>query len=119
MSKEDNKAAWKILRETLSNFYAKKNEFYKEKKQENKQIIQSKVVLCEKAEELVNSQVSWKEKTDKLNKLNEDWKKSGYLPKSQSDKEIKLTIYKKMLINTKLTSLSLVHLKALTNSNLR
>ena len=31
MSKEDNKAAWKLLRETLSNFYAKKNEFYKEK----------------------------------------------------------------------------------------
>ena len=86
MSKEENKAAWKYLRETLSNFYAKKNEFYKEKKQENKQIIQNKVVLCEKAEELVNSQVSWKEKTDKVNKLNEDWKKSGYLPKSQSDK---------------------------------
>ena len=86
MSKEDNQAAWKILRETLSNFYAKKNEFYKEKKQENKQIIQNKVILCEKAEELVNSEVSWKEKTDKINKLNEDWKKSGYLPKSQSDK---------------------------------
>ena len=86
MSKEDNKAAWKLLRGTLSNFYAKKNEFYKEKKQENKQIIQYKVVLCEKAEELVNSEVSWKEKTDKVNKLNEDWKKSGYLPKYQSDK---------------------------------
>ena len=42
--------------------------------------------MCEKAEELVNSEVSWKEKTDKVNKLNEDWKKSGYLPKSQSDK---------------------------------
>ena len=28
MSKEYNKAAWKLLRETLSNFYAKKNEFY-------------------------------------------------------------------------------------------
>ena len=86
MSKEDNKAAWKFLRETLSNFYAKKNEFYKEKKQENKQIIQNKVVLCKKAEELVDSEVGWKEKTDKINKLNEDWKKSGYLPKSQSDK---------------------------------
>ena len=86
MSKEYNKAAWKLLRETLSNFYAKKNEFYKEKKQENKQIIQNKIFLCEKAEELVNSEVSWKEKTDKVNKLNEDWKKSGYLPKSQSDK---------------------------------
>ena len=86
MSKEDNKAAWKLLRETLSSFYAKKNEFYKDKKQENKQIIQNKVVLCEKAEELVNSEFSWKEKIDKVNKLNEDWKKSGYLPKSQSDK---------------------------------
>ena len=30
-----------------------------------------------------------------------------------------LIVYKKKLINTKLTSLSLVHLKALTNSNLR
>ena len=86
MSKDNNKIAWKLLRETLSNFYAKKNEFYKEKKQENKQISQNKVILCEKAEELVNSEVSWKEKTDKINKLNEDWKKSGYLPKSQSDK---------------------------------
>jgi len=86
MSKEDNKTAWKLLRETLSNFYAKKNEFYKEKKHENKQIIQNKVVLCEKAEELVHSEVTWKEKTEKVNKLNEDWKKSGYLPKSQSDK---------------------------------
>ena len=62
MSKEDNKAAWKILRETLSNFYAKKNEFYKEKKQENKQIIQNKVVLCEKAEELVNQKLVGKKK---------------------------------------------------------
>ncbi len=32
MSKEDNKLAWKYLRETLTNFYAKKNQFYKEKK---------------------------------------------------------------------------------------
>ena len=86
ISKEDNKTAWKLLRETLSNFYSKKNKFYKEKKQENKQIIQNKVVLCEKVEELVNSEVSWKEKTNKINKLNEDWKKSGYLPNSQSDK---------------------------------
>ena len=86
MSKEDNKAAWKFLRETLSNFYSKKNEFYKDKKQENKQITQNKVILCEKAEELLNSQVSWKEKIDKVNKLNEEWKKSGYLPKYQSDK---------------------------------
>ncbi|MFL2569119.1 MAG: DUF349 domain-containing protein [Flavobacteriales bacterium] len=86
MSKEDNKAAWKHLRETLSNFYAKKSEFYKEKKQENKQIIQKKIILCEKAEELVNAEASWKAKTDQVNKLQEQWKKSGYLPKSQSNK---------------------------------
>ena len=86
IGKEDYKTAWKLLRETLSNFYAKKNEFYKDKKQLNKQIVRDKIVLCEKAEELVNSEISWKEKTDKVNKLNKDWKKSGYLPKSQSDK---------------------------------
>ncbi len=86
MSKEDNKAAWKHLRETLSNFYAKKSEFYKEKKQENKQIIQKKIILCEKAEELVNAEASWKAKTDQVNKLQEQWKKSGHLPKSQSNK---------------------------------
>ena len=45
MSKEYNKAAWKILRDTLSNFYAKQNEFYKEKKEENKQIIQNRFKL--------------------------------------------------------------------------
>ena len=86
MSKEDNKLAWKLLRDTLSIFYAKKNDFYKDKKQENKQIIQQKVALCEKAEELTKSTSSWKERTDKTLKLQESWKKSGYLPKSQSDK---------------------------------
>ena len=44
----------------------RKTNFTKRRKQENKQIIQNKVVLCEKAEELVNSEVSWKEKTDKI-----------------------------------------------------
>ena len=86
LSKEDNKVAWKLLRETLSNFYEKKNKFYKEKKLENKKILQNKVVICEKIEELVNSEVSWKEKTEKVIKLNEDWKKSGFLPKTQSHK---------------------------------
>jgi hypothetical protein len=86
MSKEDNKAAWKLLRETLSNFYANKNDFYKVKKEENKHILHQKISLCEKAEELVNSDANWKLKSEKAIKLQEDWKKSGYLPKSQSDK---------------------------------
>ena len=86
MSKEDNKAAWKLLRETLSNFYAKKNDFYKGKKEENKYILHQKISLCEKAEELVNSDANWKLKSEKAIKLQEDWKKSGYLTKSQSDK---------------------------------
>ena len=86
MSKEENKAAWKLLRETLSNFYAKKNDFYKGKKEENKQILQQKIVLCEQAEDLVSSDASWKVKSEKAIKLQDKWKKSGYLPKSQSDK---------------------------------
>lgn len=86
LSKEDNKKAWNLLRETLSNFYSKKNDFYKDKKQENKIIMQQKVALCEKAEALTSANSSWKERTEKVLKLQEDWKKSGYLPKIQSDK---------------------------------
>ncbi len=64
----------------------RKTNFTKRKKQVNKQIIQNKIILCEKAEELVNIEANWKDKTDQANKLQGQWKKSGYLPKSQSDK---------------------------------
>lgn len=87
LNKEDNKEAWKNLRESLSEFYAKKNDFYKAKKVENKEIINIKTKLCEKAEELIESEnIDWKSHSQQFIKLQDDWKKSGYLPKNISDK---------------------------------
>jgi hypothetical protein len=87
LKKEDNKEAWKTLRESLSSFYAKKNEFYKAKKVENKEIVNAKTKLCEKAEELIQSEnVDWKHHSQQFIKLQDDWKKSGHLPKGLSDK---------------------------------
>lgn len=87
LKKEDNKEAWKTLRESLSSFYGKKNEFYKAKKVENKEIVNAKTKLCEKAEELIQSEnVDWKHHSQQFKKLQDDWKKSGHLPKGLSDK---------------------------------
>lgn len=87
LKKEDNKEAWKTLRESLSSFYGKKNEFYKAKKVENKEIVNAKTKLCEKAEELIQSEnVDWKHHSQQFIKLQDDWKKSGHLPKGLSDK---------------------------------
>jgi hypothetical protein len=87
LKKEDSKEAWKTLRESLSSFYAKKNEFYKAKKVENKEIVNAKTKLCEKAEELIQSEnVDWKHHSQQFIKLQDDWKKSGHLPKGLSDK---------------------------------
>ena len=87
LKKEDNKEAWKNLRETLASFYAKKNEYYKSKKVEQKEIVEIKTKLCEKAEQLIESEnIDWKDHSQLFIKLQEEWKESGYLPKNLSDK---------------------------------
>jgi hypothetical protein len=87
LKKEDKKEAWKNLRESLSSFYAKKNEFYKAKKVQNKEIVNAKTKLCEKAEELIQSQnIDWKHHSQQFIKLQDDWKKSGHLPNGLSEK---------------------------------
>ncbi len=85
--KEDVKVARKELKDCLNLFYDKRNDFYKTKKQEVSQATSLKLSLCEKAEELNSSECeNWKERTLQFASLQEDWKKSGYLPKSKSEK---------------------------------
>ena len=85
LGKESNKIAWKKLRDSLNKFYNTKNEFYKQKKENNKQNLANKIAICEKAEALQNN-TNWKETGKKLIKLQEDWKNSGFVNASQSDK---------------------------------
>jgi len=79
LNKKDNTKAWNNLRASLNNFYKNKNDFYKNKKENTEKVIATKTVICEKAESFKEN-TDWKETTQKLIKLQEDWKNAGFSP---------------------------------------
>ena len=84
LNKEDNKIAWKKLRDSLTNFYNTKNEFYKQKKESSNRILENKLAICEKAESLQNS-TDWQTVGKEFIKLQEEWKNSEFSHSSQSN----------------------------------
>lgn len=84
VNKKDNKKAWKQFQISVNNFYKNKNNFYKLRKENTKNIIQSKSRLCEEAEKISNNQ-DWNITTKKLIRLQEDWKKTGFIKGKEND----------------------------------
>ena len=85
LDKSENSKAWKRFRQVLANFYHEKNEFYKQRKSNLKSELDKKIAICKKAESLQDS-MDWKSTTEKIIQLQKDWKKTAYVPKSQSEK---------------------------------
>ncbi|MEC7863620.1 MAG: DUF349 domain-containing protein [Bacteroidota bacterium] len=85
LNKKSNKIAWKKLRDSLTNFYNTRKAFYKEQKEKSKQILENKLAICEKAENLQNS-TDWQGTGKKFIKLQEEWKNSEFSPANQSNK---------------------------------
>jgi len=85
LNKVENKIAWGNFRNSLNDFYQKKNTFYKEKKSKNNKVLEIKIAICEKAEALQNH-TNWQETGNKLIALQEKWKSAGYSSKEQSNK---------------------------------
>ena len=85
LDKSENSKAWKRFRQVLSDFYHEKNEFYKKRKSNLKSELDKKVTICEKAEALQDS-TDWKSTTEQIIQLQKDWKKTGYVSKSKSEK---------------------------------
>ncbi len=85
LNKSENSKAWKRFRQVIGDFYNEKNEFYKQRKSNLKSELEKKVAICEKAEALQDS-TDWKSTTEKIIQLQNDWKKTGYVPKFQSEK---------------------------------
>jgi hypothetical protein len=85
LNKSENTIAWKNLRETLNNFYHKKNAFYKKKKEDGNSILTVKISICEKAEALQES-TDWQGTGNKLITLQGEWKNAGFSPADQSNK---------------------------------
>ena len=85
VNKKENKRCWTEYRQSLNKFYDKKNNFFKERKDKNKIIIDIKIKLCEEAESLQNSS-EWIITSKKFINLQAQWKKSGFLSGKINDK---------------------------------
>ncbi len=76
---------WERFKETTSKINRKHQEYFVNLKQEQKKNYEEKLLLCEKAEEINNSELGnhkdWEEKSKKLIKLQKVWKSIGFAPK--------------------------------------
>jgi len=84
VNKKDNKKTWQQFQISVNNFYKNKNNFYKLRKENAKNVIQSKNRLCDEAEKISNNQ-DWNTTAKKLMRLQEDWKKSGFIKGKKND----------------------------------
>lgn len=65
-------------------FFKKKRESFEHFEQDLLDNLSKKIDLCEKAEQLQNS-TDWKKTTEELQKLNEEWKTIGIVPKHRME----------------------------------
>jgi len=85
LNKVENKIAWNNFKESLDNFYQKRNTFYKERKYKNKKTLEIKNEICKEAEAL-QEDTNWQQTTKKLITLQKKWKNTGYSSKEKSNK---------------------------------
>jgi len=83
--KKDNNKIYQHFREACDKFFDGKRDFYARHREIQHQNLQTKVELCEKAEELQDS-TDWKATTDELIALQKQWKEAGPVPFRQSEK---------------------------------
>lgn len=83
--KKVNDEVWVRFRTSLDNFFKSKKEFFSRYKEEQTENYNQKLNLCVQAEALKDSE-DWKQTTDELIALQQQWKKIGPVPKKFSDK---------------------------------
>lgn len=82
--KEKNQALWDRFHTVTDSFYTEHKEKIKQEDISRQENYKKKLLLCEQAEELQISE-NWNETSNKLKKLQEEWKAIGPVPKTQSD----------------------------------
>lgn len=82
--KKDNSKIYQRFKNDCDLFFAKKRDFYKGIKAEQKDNMQRKQELCEKAESLKNS-TDWKKATDEFIAMQQQWKEIGQTSRKQSE----------------------------------
>ncbi len=81
---------WERFREATSKINHRHQEYFVNLKEEQKKNLQEKTVLCEKAEEIANLNLSstkeWEEKSKEIIELQKVWKTIGFAPKKHNTK---------------------------------
>ena len=83
-SRKANNSLFTRFRKRCDEFFAAKAEYFHSVKDEMARNLEAKTLLCEQAEELMNS-TDWKATTDKLVELQKQWKTIGTVQKKYSD----------------------------------
>lgn len=79
-----NVKVFERFRQACDLFFNKKAEYFKQLRETMNDNLERKKALCEQAEALKDS-TDWKETSDKLAKLQKEWKTIGAVPHKQSD----------------------------------
>ncbi|MCT4624490.1 MAG: DUF349 domain-containing protein [Schleiferiaceae bacterium] len=80
-----NDEIWERFREANRIFNRAKNNYYKELKKQQAENLNRKKALLEKVEAIKDSD-NWRETASELKRIQQQWKKIGYVPKAESDK---------------------------------
>ncbi len=83
--KKLNDEIWSRFKGSMDTFFNNKKEFFSRLKEQQIENYNRKIQLCVEAETLVDSK-EWKKSTDRIKKLQEEWKNIGPVPKRHSDK---------------------------------
>ena len=84
-AKKENEEIWQRFRASMDAFFAKKKEFFATLKDRQTENLERKTQLCIEAEALMDS-TEWKNATEQMKKLQEEWKTIGPVPKRHTDK---------------------------------
>ena len=84
-AKKENEEIWSRFRAAMDAFFAKKKAFFVSLKDKQMENMERKTQLCIEAEALMES-TDWKNTTEQLKKLQEEWKTIGPVPKRHTDK---------------------------------
>ncbi len=81
---EFNESIWKEFKSLVDKFYQDKKEYYEILKTEWQENYNKKLSIVKQAENLVNSN-NWKQDTQTILKLQEEWKKIGFIPSEKNE----------------------------------
>ena len=85
VAKKQSEEIWNRFKGAMNTFFEAKKEFFNKLKVQQMENYNKKLQICVEVENLVDS-TEWKKTTDRIKKLQEEWKTIGPVPKRHSDK---------------------------------